>query len=57
MSLHVEIEHERVAEFCRGNTIQRLAFFGSVLRDDFGAQSDVDVVVEFTAEAQVEFVA
>ena len=53
MSLHFEMEHERVAEFCRRNPIQRLAFFGSVLRDDFGPQSDVDVLVEFTRQAQV----
>lgn len=53
MSVHVEIEHERVAEFCRHNPIKRLAFFGSVLRDDFGPQSDVDVLVEFTPQAQV----
>ena len=36
VSLHVEIDHERVSEFCRRNPIARLAFFGSVLRDDFG---------------------
>ncbi len=53
MSLHDRIEHERVAELCRHNPIQRLAFFGSVLRDDFGPRSDVDVLVEFTPQAQV----
>ena len=53
MSLHFEIEHERVAELCRRNPIRRLAFFGSVLRDDFGPRSDVDVLVELTPEAQV----
>ena len=53
MCLHFEIEHERVAELCRRNPIRRLAFFGSVLRDDFGPRSDVDVLVELTPEAQV----
>jgi len=53
VSLHVEIERARVAEFCRRNPIQRLVFFGSVLRDDFGPQSDVDGLVEFTPQAQV----
>ena len=53
MSLHIEIDHERVRELCRRNPIQRLAFFGSVLRDDFGPESDVDMLVEFTAQAQV----
>jgi uncharacterized protein len=36
-----------IARFCRRNRIRRLALFGSVLRDDFGADSDVDVLVEF----------
>jgi predicted nucleotidyltransferase len=53
MSLHVRIEHERVAEFCRRNPIRRLAFFGSVLRDDFGPESDVDVLVEFAPRSRV----
>ena len=33
--------------FCRRHHIRRLAFFGSVLRDDFGPDSDVDVLYEF----------
>jgi predicted nucleotidyltransferase len=49
----VDIEHDRVAEFCRHNPIERLAFFGSVLRNDFGPLSDVDVLVEFSPQAQV----
>jgi len=36
-----------VAEFCRRHHIRRLALFGSVLRDDFRPESDVDVLVEF----------
>jgi len=43
----IEIPKERVAEFCRQHHIRRLALFGSVLRDDFRATSDVDVLVEF----------
>ncbi len=43
----IEIPKERIAEFCRRNHIRKLAFFGSVLRDDFGLDSDVDVLVEF----------
>ena len=34
-------------EFCQRYHIRKLAYFGSVLRDDFGPQSDVDVLVEF----------
>ena len=37
----------QLADFCRRNHIRRLALFGSVLRDDFGPHSDIDVLVEF----------
>jgi len=43
----IAVDHERIAKFCRRHHIRRLAFFGSVLRDDFGPDSDVDVLVEF----------
>jgi predicted nucleotidyltransferase/DNA-binding XRE family transcriptional regulator len=39
-----------IARFCRRHHIRRLALFGSVLRDDFGPESDVDVLVEFEPE-------
>jgi uncharacterized protein len=42
-----DIPKDRIAEFCRRHHIARLALFGSVLRDDFGPDSDVDVLVEF----------
>jgi predicted nucleotidyltransferase len=48
-SARVNIPTERVADFCRRHHIRRLALFGSVLRDDFRADSDVDVLVEFEA--------
>ena len=41
----------RLAEFCRRNRIRRLSLFGSVLRDDFRPDSDVDVLVEFEPDA------
>lgn len=41
------IPRERIAEFCRRHGIRRLAIFGSALRQDFGPQSDIDVLVEF----------
>jgi uncharacterized protein len=48
MTLHgIEISRERIEAFCRANGIRRLALFGSVLRDDFRPDSDVDVLVEF----------
>jgi predicted nucleotidyltransferase len=53
----ITIPEDRVADFCRRNQIRRLALFGSVLREDFGPDSDVDVLVEFEPEAQIGFVA
>ena len=53
MSLGVAVPQERIAEFCRRRRIRRLALFGSVLRDDFGPESDVDVLVEFEPGARV----
>ena len=47
MNAQVNVPKDKVADFCRRNHIRRLAFFGSVLRDDFGPESDVDVLVEF----------
>ena len=38
---------DKIAEFCRRHHIRKLALFGSVLRDDFGPESDLDVLVEF----------
>jgi uncharacterized protein len=43
----IDLPQERIDEFCRRHHIRRLAFFGSVLRDDFTPSSDVDVLVEF----------
>lgn len=53
MSLRIQVDNERIAEFCRRNHIRRLAFFGSVLRDDFRPDSDVDILVEFEPDASV----
>jgi len=49
----IDIPKERITEFCRQNQIRRLALFGSVLRDDFGPDSDVDVLVEFEPGTRV----
>ena len=46
-NVRIAVPHEAVAEFCRRHGIRRLAFFGSVIRDDFTPESDVDVLVEF----------
>lgn len=54
MSPKVAIDKNRIAQFCRRHQIRSLALFGSVLRDDFRPDSDVDVLVEFNANAKVD---
>jgi predicted nucleotidyltransferase len=48
----IDIPKEQVADFCRRWKIIELALFGSVLRDDFRPDSDVDVLVTFAPDAQ-----
>ncbi len=49
----VSIPKNRIAEFCRRNGIHRLSLFGSVLREDFSPDSDVDILVEFKPGTRV----
>ena len=49
MNSNLVINREKVANFCKRHYIRRLAIFGSALRDDFGPESDVDVLVDFIA--------
>jgi predicted nucleotidyltransferase len=46
------IEREKLADLCRAWQVTELSLFGSALREDFGPQSDVDILVTFHAEAQ-----
>jgi len=55
MSPKVSVDRDRIAEFCRRHHVRRLALFGSVLRDDFGPGSDIDVLVEFEPDTFVGF--
>src|SRR3989449_10711391 len=50
VSPQIPIDRDAVTAFCRRHHIKRLALFGSVLRDDFRPDSDVDVLVEFEPE-------
>jgi uncharacterized protein len=43
----IRIPKDRIGEFCRRHHIKRLSLFGSALREDFGPESDIDVLVEF----------
>ena len=45
--LRANVDSERLAELCRRWGIRELAIFGSALRDDFGSESDVDLLVDF----------
>lgn len=57
IAVSISIPSEAIAEFCRRNRIRELSLFGSVLRKDFRADSDVDVLVEFEPEAQIGLMA
>ena len=47
MNPHLSIPSAELAAFCRANGIRRLSVFGSAVRDGFGPESDIDVLIEF----------
>ena len=51
----IQIPKNLLDDFCRRWRVRKLSLFGSVLRDDFGPQSDVDVLVEFESGAMVGY--
>lgn len=55
MNSKVQLPQVGLAAFCRRWRIAELALFGSVLRDDFGPESDIDVLVSFLPEAEHGF--
>lgn len=54
-TLPISIPKEKLAEFCQQNHIRKLSLFGSVLRDDFTSESDVDFLVEFLPDVRVTY--
>ena len=52
MTARVEVPSEQIVAFCERWSIKKLALFGSVLRDDFGPDIDIDVLAEFGVEAR-----
>ena len=52
MTARIAIPADGIAAFCERWQVTELALFGSVLRDDFGPESDVDVLVSFEARAR-----
>ena len=53
----IAIPNQQLAELCRRFQVRSLALFGSVLREDFRPDSDVDVLVEFDSNARIGFMA
>ena len=53
--LPIEYPDEGMVRFCQQYHVQRLAFFGSVLRSDFRPDSDLDILVKFSPAARVGF--
>ncbi|HPE68161.1 MAG TPA: nucleotidyltransferase domain-containing protein [Thermotogota bacterium] len=53
MKTGISIPRRKIERFCMENKIKCLALFGSVLREDFSPSSDVDILVEFQADARV----
>ena len=55
MAARIHIPRETLDDFCRRRRIRKLSLFGSVLRDSFGPQSDINVLVEFESGAVVGY--
>jgi predicted nucleotidyltransferase len=53
MNSYVNVSTQQIAAFCQRNHIRKLSLFGSVVRDDFRSDSDIDVLVEFEPEVRV----
>jgi predicted nucleotidyltransferase len=51
--IRMEVPHEKITNFCHRWNVVEFALFGSVLRDDFNINSDIDVLVTFAEKAQV----
>lgn len=51
----INIPEKKIEDFCRRYQVQRMALFGSVLRDDFRPDSDIDVLVVFDPSARATF--
>jgi len=52
VKIPIELPKEKISAFCQKWKIQELSLFGSVLREDFGPESDIDVLVTFRKDAK-----
>jgi hypothetical protein len=50
--INIDLPKEKIAEFCRKWKVKEFALFGSVLQEDFGPSSDIDVLVTFEPDAR-----
>jgi uncharacterized protein len=55
MNTKIEIPEKKIIDFCKHYQVKRMALFGSVLRDDFRPESDIDVLVVFDSSARITF--
>jgi predicted nucleotidyltransferase len=55
MKLPISLDEEKIKDFCRRWKIAEFSLFGSVLREDFGPESDVDVLVAFADDPRWSF--
>jgi hypothetical protein len=53
MKIQISLPLEKIIEFCKNHHIKELSLFGSVLREGFRPDSDVDILVSFNADASV----
>ena len=56
MSVKMQIPAAQIEDFCRRHPIRKLSLFGSALREDFGPESDVDMLVELQPNAGVGYI-
>lgn len=55
MSMNIKIPKNRLRTFCKKHHIKKMSLFGSAIRDDFGPDSDIDILVEFEEEHTPSF--
>lgn len=53
--IKIELPQKAVAELCKRYHVRELSVFGSAVRDDFTADSDIDFLVEFMPDAKIGF--
>ena len=55
MAVKIPVPQDKISDFCKRHSIRKLSLFGSVLRDDFMPDSDIDVLIEFEPGAVAGF--